>query len=420
MKIAVCVLFLVAGSLSAADVTQWRGADRRGDYPETGLLKSWPEGGPKELWKTATLGAGYSSPTIVGDRIYLTGVKREDGKDVEMISGLTRDGKLLWQTVYGNAWTGQYPGVRSTPTWRDGELYIASGSGEVVKLDAATGKLLWRVDAKALYGGKNGNWGTSESPLVDERAVYFTAGGEQTTLVALSRKDGKLIWKSAPLNDVATYVTPTLIVHRGIKQIVGGTTNYLWGINPEDGTIQWKLDVRGVLNDVERKIKRWDIIANSLVYIDGKLLMSNGYNHGSILLQLNDAANAVTVVWKNFDLTSQHHGFAIINGHVYATAHNTGRFTCVELASGKTVSHQKIGNLQNAQIIMAEGLLYIYDSSRGNVILAKPVPEKGFEEISRFQIKDGGGEHWCHPVISGKKLYLRHGEVLLAYDLQEM
>lgn len=408
----------VAVEVRAGDVTQWRGDDRSGAYPETGLLKEWPTEGPRKLWETEELGGGYSSPIAVGKYVYVTGLVRDGSERKEVLTCLDKSGKIVWQTVYGNGYSGQYPSARTTPTWRDGELYVISGSGEVVKLHAGTGKIVWQVDAKARYGGENGMWGTAESPLVDENAVYFTAGGSETTLVALSRKDGKRLWQTDSLDDKASYVSPTMIEQAEVRQIVGATTNYLFGVEPETGNLLWKLDIREEL-DGGRRIQRWDIIANSLVYVDGKILMSNGYDQGSLFFQLNQTGKQVKIVWKNLDLTSMHHGFVILDGHVYSTAHNEQAFTVVELATGKTTFHERIGNLNLAQIITADGLLYLYDNRRGNMILAKPDPQKGFEEISRFPIRFGTGEHWCHPIISDGILYVRRGGTMAAFDLRD-
>ena len=124
------------------------------------------------------------------------------------------------------------------------------------------------------------------------------------------------------------------------------------------------------------------------------------------------------ILWKNFDMASQHHGFVILDGKLYETTHHAPKFACIDLQTGKTLFNDQIAHLRQGQIITADGLLYIYDSTRGNVILAKPVPEKGFEEISRFKFTDGSGEHWCHPVIADKVLYIRRGDTLVAFDLK--
>ena len=401
------------------DVTQFRGVGHAGAFPETGLLKQWPDGGPAQLWKAEGIGAGYSSVTAAGEFLYITGVERDENNTrIERMTCLNRKGERQWQTVYGNAWSGQYPNVRTTPTFANGALYVISGSGEVVKLNAKDGKILWKVEAKKNYGGKTGNWGTAESPAVDDRAVYCTVGGDETTLVALSVADGSLIWKSPSLHNPSAYVSPTLITHKGVRQILGATTDFLFGVNPEDGKIVWQVNIKDEL-DSGRNIRRWGIVANSLVYLDGKILMSNGYNQGGLMMELNENASGVKILWKNFDMASQHHGFVILDNKLYETTHGAGKFACIDLTNGKTLYHGPAEHVRLAQIITADGLLYIYDNARGNVILGKPVPEKGFEEISRFQITFGANEHWCHPVIADKVLYIRRGDTLVAFDIKQ-
>ena len=420
MKTSIAIIGCCCAALHAqsADVTQFRGEGRLGAYPETGLLRVWPENGPKRIWKATGIGAGYSSVISVGDVLYVTGVDRnEDNRRIEKMTALDKKGERKWQTVYGDAWSGQYPNVRTTPTFRDGALYAISGAGEVVKIEAASGKILWKVEAKKNYSGKTGNWGTAESPAVDDRAVYCTVGGDETAVVALSVKDGSLIWKSPSLNDPSAYVSPTLITHRGIRQLLCATSNFIFGVNPENGTIAWRVNIKEEL-DSGRHIRRWGIVANSLAYLDGKVLMSNGYNQGGMMLELDDTASSAKILWKNFDMASQHHGFVILDDKLYETTHNAPKFACIDLKTGKTIFNEQIAHLRQGQIITADGLLYIYDSARGNVILAKPVPEKGFEEISRFKFTDGSGEHWCHPVIADKVLYIRRGDTLVAFDLK--
>ncbi|MGL4854458.1 MAG: PQQ-binding-like beta-propeller repeat protein, partial [Lentisphaeria bacterium] len=337
---------LCVNSLFAANVTDWRGKDRLGNFPESNLQQSWPKDGPKVLWKNSEVGAGYSSVTVIGEKIFATGIKKVDNKEVELLSCLDQNGKILWQTIYGNAWTGQYPSARTTPTYRDGHLYLVSGHGEVVNVNSTDGKILWKVEAKKLYGGKNGMWGSAESPVVDDKAVYFLAGGENTTMVALSCKDGSLLWKSDSLKDNASYVTPTMVTCVNNKKLlVGATVNYIFGIDPEDGKIMWSTNFVEVLQG-DRKINRWDITANSIVYYDDKLILSNGYELGTIAYVLAPDGTDIKQVWKNLDTNSLHHGFAIFDNHIFTAGKNS--FSVVETNKGKTLFKKKVGNVGNA------------------------------------------------------------------------
>lgn len=410
------LLLATVRGVGAADVPFWRGQGHHGIYTEQGTRSTWPEGGPAQQWKTPGIGAGYSSPAVVGRRVYFTGYKERDGQRLEVLSCLDREtGAVLWQSDCGQAWSKDYPGSRCTPTVSKDEVFVISGSGEVAKFAAGSGELLWKVNAKQQYKGVNGNWGTAESPLVDDRAVYFTAGGSQTSMVALNRQDGAALWQSRSLNDKASYVSPTEIVHNGQRQIVGATTNMLFGIKPDSGELAWSCNFAQIL-DGGRTIKRYDIIANSIVYRDGRLLLSNGYGHGTAMFKLNDDAGAVETLWTNLDLCSQHHGFVWLDNVIYGASHNR-KWSCVDATTGKTLFSEQVPQLGQAQVIAVDGRLLIYDSGRGNVILAQAAAGAPVES-ARFAISDGEQQHWCHPVVAGGVLYLRRGDVAMAYDLK--
>ncbi len=412
-----CAILVLAFWACASDVLHWRGEGHRGEYPGSGLLKVWPEDGPPVLWKASGIGAGYSSPIVVKGRVYFTGVRENKDSKSEMVSCLdARDGKILWQREYGKPWTGQYPASRCTPTFSDGEIFVSSGSGDVAKLAADSGKLLWSLNAMEVFHGSFGGWGIAESLLVDERAVYFTPGGKQTTIVALDRRDGKTLWQSKSLGEKTSYVSPTEIRHGGLRQIIAATTNYVFGVDPATGNIVWSSPFGKIL-DAGRKIQRYDIIANSLVYRDGRLFLSNGYHHGSMMLRLNANASGVEVLWSNLDLCSQHHGFVWLNDRIFGMSHPTRNWTCLDANTGKTLFSGKVPQVGLAQVISADGMLYIYDAERGNMILAKPEPS-GFSEVSRFPVRDGQQQHWCHPIIANGVLFLRRGDVALAWNLK--
>jgi outer membrane protein assembly factor BamB len=122
-----------AGFAAAGDWPQWRGPERNGISTETGLLQKWPKEGPKLLWHVTDLDAGYSTPAVVGDRLYVLNNK---GKDTEYLQARQiSDGKSVWNARVGKVGPNQmmqYPGSRSTPT-ADGAMVYALGSdGDLV------------------------------------------------------------------------------------------------------------------------------------------------------------------------------------------------------------------------------------------------------------------------------------------------
>jgi outer membrane protein assembly factor BamB len=62
-------------------------------------------------------------------------------------------------------------------------------------------------------------------------------------------------------------------------------------------------------------------------------------------------------------------------------------------------------------------MLYCYDENTGDVALVKPSPN-GFDVVSSFAVTEGDGQHWAHPAISDGRLYIRHGDAMMAYDIK--
>src|SRR5579862_3983510 len=182
-------LILLALTAAAADWPQWRGPNRDGVSSETGLLASWPAGGPRVLWKTTGLGEGYSSLAIVNGRIYTQG-QRDRQEFVFAFDAAT--GKKLWETATSRDYNNDRgDGPRGTPTIDGDRLYAMTGDGVVVSLDLATGKTIWSENVAQKYGGRIPGWGFSESPLIDGKRLIVMPGGRGASLVSLNKTDGK-------------------------------------------------------------------------------------------------------------------------------------------------------------------------------------------------------------------------------------
>ena len=416
-------IYLIAGIIFFGNIfysqaqRSWRGVERSGIYNESGLLKSWPETGPVMLWLNEELPAGFSSVTFGNNTIFLTGLSEKN----DALVALDTLGKIKWQTPYGRSWNESNPESRCTPTVDGNRVYVTSGSGDLASIDAETGAIIWSLKASETYKGTFGPWGITESVLIDGDKLYFTPGGPETTTIALNKNTGKLIWKSESLNDRPAYVSPILINYSGKKFIVNVSGSYIFAIDTSTGKIVWKikhLDING-----ERSIAVWGdapaIKCVTPVYHDGKIYVTGGYNHGGIMLNLTDGGNNATVAWTD-DLLDVHHGGVILlNGYLYGSnwaSNNDGNWCCIDWNTGKKKyeEHWKC----KGSIISADGLLYIYDERSGFVGLVNPNPEK-FDLISSFKISKGSGPHWAHPVIHNGKLFIRHGKVLMAFNIKK-
>lgn len=420
-KESVCVCLTLASLLMVTNATAqsqygWRGPDRNGIYPETGLLKTWPADGPQQAWETLDAGKGYSSPVIMGDRLYITGMNEDEDKEV--FSAYTLDGKKIYEVAYGLPWKDSYPETRTTPAIVGDKAYIISGNGEAVCLNTANGDIVWKVDGNTTFGRKTGTWGTSECPLVFDNKVIFCPGGDQTAVVALNAGNGETVWKSRTLNDISNYASPLLITHNGKKQIVGLSGKSVFGINPDNGNIEWTFDDWGQ-SAVEQG---WEKISpNMPLYKDGRIFVCNGYDMNSFMLELNEDATSVNLLWRNDDLDTHVGGFVLVNGIIYGSNwinNGQGNWVAVDWNTGQTkYDNAWSGGKSKGSIIAADGMLYCYDERRGAVGLVNPTPEK-FDVVSEFRITKGEGPHWAHPVIDNGILYIRHGNALMAYKIR--
>lgn len=415
------LLLLGAMSLTAAaQVTPygWRGPEHNGNYPDKGLMASWQEAGPELVFETEDAGKGYSSPLVVGDKVYLTGMNEDQTKEV--FQCYTLKGEKQYTVEYGNPWKQSYPETRTTPAIVDGKAYVVSGMGEIVCINTADGKILWSVDGGTKYGRKTGMWGTSECPLVYDDKVIYTPCGDQTTMVALNRNTGEEIWKSRALGDKSGYVSPIMIEYKGKRQIVGSTSTTAIGVNPDNGEIEWTFDNWGP--KYTGKESRWDNIApNSALYKDGKIFFCHGYDINGFQLKLADDLKSVEVTWRTETLDTHHGGYVLVNGKIFGSNwvnNNDGNWCCLDWETGKTEYETKwTGGAGKGSIISADGKLFIYDERRGFVGLVNPDPTK-FDVVSKFRVAKGSGPYWAHMHINDGILYLRHGEYFAAYKIK--
>ncbi|MCQ2258323.1 MAG: PQQ-binding-like beta-propeller repeat protein [Bacteroidaceae bacterium] len=417
------VSLLMTGALALSATAQvtpygWRGPEHNGNYPDTGLMASWPEAGPELVFETEDAGKGYSSPLVVGDKIYLTGMNEDQTQEVFQCYNLK--GEKQYTVAYGNPWKQSYPETRTTPAVVDGKAYVISGMGEIVCINVADGSIVWKVDGGTNYQRKPGMWGTSECPLVYDDKVIYTPCGDQTTMVALNKNTGEEIWKSRPLGDKSGYVSPIMIEYKGKRQIVSSTALNAIGVNPDNGEIEWTFDNWGP--KYTGKESNWDNIApNSALYKDGKIFFCHGYDLNGFQLQLADDLKSVTVTWRTETLDTHHGGYVLVDGKVFGSNwinNNDGAWCCLDWETGKTYYEEKwTGGAGKGSIISADGKLFIYDERRGFVGLVNPTSEK-FDVVSKFRVAKGSGPYWAHMSIDNGILYLRHGEYFAAYKIK--
>ncbi len=370
---------------------------------ETGLLKEWPEQGPKLGFVAKGLGSGFASVTIAGGLIYTCG--NVDGKTT--ITALDLKGNILWQVANGAAWTGDSEGTRGTPTIDGDRLYHESPLGEVVCLNAKNGEKVWNLNILKEFGSKNITWALAESLLIDGDRVICCPGGPNSAVLALDKMTGKTVWKSPSADgDLAGYGSPSLVECRGLRMILTMTSRAVIGVDADTGDLLFRFPHKTSYN----------VNALKPIFHDGQVFVSTGYGAGSLMLKLNVNGNKVTAekAWDTKALDNHHGGVLLLDGYLYGSSHR-GSWVCLDWKSGKTMYQDR--GVGKGSLTYAEGMLYTL-SERSKMGLVKATPE-GHEPISEFKIPEGGeGLSWAHPVVCGGRLYIRHGDFLYAYDVR--
>lgn len=400
MKTIIYLLILFAITpVFAQEKAQWRGENRDGIYNETGLLKKWPESGPKLLWHYDNLGVGHGSASVSKSTVYISGTSEGNG----FILALDHSGKKQWQTEYGKEWMESFEGVRSTPLLADNKIYLLSSYGLLVCMDAEKGNILWKVDFLKDYGAQNIRWGITENLLIEGDKIICTPGGKDANLVAVNKNSGKIIWKSKGLGEVSAYCSPQLIKQGGTSIVVTHTASSIIGVNLDNGKLLWSYPWPN----------QYSIHPNTPLFKDGKLFCSSGYGKGAVMLELSNDASSVKKLWENSSFDNQMGGFVELNGKIYGSAHKGRKWFVLDWNSGAELGASSFAKQGN--VIYADGLLYCY-SENGNVYLVKP-ESNGFTEISKVKVPYGEKQHWAHLVIKDKKLYVRHGASLMVYSI---
>lgn len=393
-------------TLSAADWPQWRGPDRTDITKETGLLKAWPEGGPKRVWLFENAGQAYSGPAIVKGRLYTLGTR--DGNEVLLVLD-ANTGKELWAAKLGNILENRWgDGPRGTPTVDGDRVYALSGPGNLVCVSATDGKVLWQTNMTDI-GGKVPGWGYCESVLVDGNQVVCTPGGDKGAIAAFDKVTGKQSWQTTAFTDGAHYSSIMAVTINGAPQYVQLVEKNFVGVSPKDGKVLWKASFpKG-----RTAVIPTPIVKGNQVYVTA------GYGAGCKLVTIGPG-NSVTTVYENTVMKNHHGGVILLGDHVYG--HSDGySWVCQDFKTGEEVWANR--EFKKGAVGYADGMLYCLEEGSGTVALVEASP-KGWSEKGRFKldpqskIRSSSGRIWTHPVISNGRLYLRDQDLIYCYDVK--
>ena len=408
MKHRPILALALAVALSAALASDWpqfRGPQRDGCSPETGLMRAWPESGPREAWRKK-IGPGYSGVSVVNGRLY-TMYAEGDGDDAKEYAFALdlADGKQIWRTEVGKRYDEQFgKGPRATPTVDGDTVYVLGSLGTLKALAASDGAERWKLELTEAFGAQVPQWGFSVSAIVDGGKVILEGGGPQgKSYAGIDAKTGKVLWTSGDGPEQPGYMSPLVVD-------IGGRHQYIGAV----GTTIRSLDASGKLL-WSHPWPRGETHATPVFIPPDRVLVSGVEGIGAVLLQIENGKDeaAVKELWKNPTFRT-HFNAAVLQGeHLYGFDNTT--LKCISAKDG-SVAWAKRG-LGKGSVIAADGLLFVL-SDDGVLALVEATPS-AYTEKGRIQaLKPEDGRAWTPPTLSGGRVYVRNHAELVAYDVK--
>ena len=384
--ILICLVFCLPAI--ADDWPRWRGPNLNGISNEVNWNHDWKKHSPKAAWKV-NVGTGFSSVTVAGGRAYTIG--NSDEHDTVYCLD-TESGRVVWQHRYPCPLEAKFfpGGPTSTPTIDGDSVYAISRHGDVFRLNAATGKVIWSRDLDDEVDARIPGWGFAGSPLVHENLVVLNVGDSG---MVLDKRTGTTVWSS--MNKDAGYSTPLPYQHRGEWYAILGSAKSYVAVRIRDGEELWR----------HRWLTRYGVNAADPILADGHAFISTGYGKGATLL--NIAQGEPVQVWKQKTIRSQMNAGIKIGDHVYGFDGDTGtRVTlrCIDFNTGDV--KWQVEDVGSGGLTAAGDKLIVLTES-GKLMVGVASPER-FQPIGEYQAIDG--KCWSVPVLANGRIYCRNAD----------
>ncbi|MCK9422345.1 MAG: PQQ-binding-like beta-propeller repeat protein [Bacteroidales bacterium] len=346
------------------------------------------------------LGNGYSAPAITSDRILITG----EIEDTGYLFAFDFTGNLLWKADYGKEWMVSYRGSRATPTVIDTLVYTCSGMGDIACFNIKTGKKVWSNNMVRDLNGMNAVYGYSIPVIIEKERIYCQPGGPDTNIVCLNRHTGKIIWVSAGNGETPGFAAPLFIRHHNRNLFVTYSELALLGLDADSGEFLWisELSLKG------------QVPCNKPIYSEGFLYVVAGHGNGAVKFEISEDGSRITKIWNNIEFDTYFGGFVLINNFIYGSSESKRSWISLDAGTGKTTGSLpfRTGTTVSAKDHL---VLYNYD---GIVGIAQ-IDQGQMKLVNSFKITQGTNDHFSHPVVTGGKLFIRHGDTLLVYDYEK-
>lgn len=384
------------GASIATDWPQFRGLNCDGISTEKGINKNWQQKPPKLLWKTQMSDDGYAGPAAYKGVVYI--IDHNTSNDV--IRGINiNTGKDVWSYVYPDADKSNYGFTRSTPAIIEGKIYIASRLGLIGCLDLATGNGLWSWNLINDFAGQKPQWDFAGSPFIDGNKLIIVPGGPSSSIVALDRNSGNIIWKAG--TDAPAYSTPVKAKIQGKMQYIVFTANGVGGYDSTAGTPLWFV----------RWKTQYNVNSAQPIITGNSIFVSSGYGKGCALIDVGQDMSA-KIRWESKAIQAHFNSAVLVGGYIYGIG-DPGNLVCLDPNTGN-IMWSKDG-FEKGPVIGIDSVLLALDGASGALVMAACNPS-GYRELGRFTPL--GGQSWTTPIVTDGKLIIRNKTTLACFNLK--
>jgi outer membrane protein assembly factor BamB len=393
----------------AEDWPQFRGPARDGASRETGLLRSWPAGGPRVLW-TVPVGPGYAGAAIVAGRVYHHDYN-EKTNEWSVIARSLADGKMIWQYKEARVIRPNHAITRTVPAADGRFVFSLDPKLGLHCLDAKTGRQLWSKNLVAEYKATIPPWYNGQNPLLDGDRLVIATGGA-AILVAFDKATGKEIWRTPnPRNIVLTHASVMPAVLGGVKQYLFATLNGPLGVSAADGHLLWEFP------------RRFNVaVSPSLLAVDGeRVFMTASFDAGSVMVRVRreGAGFRVEPVWdmQHNEWNSEVHTPILLKGHMFAVGKKKrGLFACLSFDGTEVWTSDGKAAFELGSYLLADGMFFVLEGRTGTLRLID-ANTTGYRELASAPVLSGP-DVWAPMALSDGKLILRDLTKMIALDVR--
>lgn len=391
----------------SADWPYVHGPNGDGSSSES-LPKSWPAGGPKVLWKVPSSKGFSSFVVGGGRALTLELRDVDGAPQEVLVARNADTGADLWVRTLGSvkydgggdSGTNDNKGgdgPRSTPTLEGDRIYVTSAKLVVSCIDAKSGDVLWQHDLMKEFSGRNITWQNAASPVVEGDLVLVAGGGAGESLIAFNKKDGKVAWKA--FDETITHATPTPTTLLGQRQVIFFLKSGLLSVEPKTGKELWRFAFPFRTSTAASPVVDGDLVYCSAGY---------GVGAGACRVSKTGDAWKAEPVYRfegNNPLANHWSTPVLQDGHLYGMfqfkEYGSGPVKCVDIRTGKVLWEQ--AGFGPGQVIRVKGgILALGDA--GQLVLMEATPS-GYHELARAKVLEG--KCWTTPALCNGRVYAR-------------